>query len=124
LTNPAEFGNGVGFTQVAKDIGPLEGYDMTLHGAEVVKLGLFSVNAVFVKAVLVNAPFPPLRLPLVAGLAAERMDKLQLLPASGIPDRIAEKPLCFFFQFSYPTFLMFLRALANQSFNCRCVIPA
>jgi hypothetical protein len=114
LTNPAEFGNGVGFTQVAKDIGPLEGYDMTLHGAEVVKLGLFSVNAVFVKAVLVNAPFPPLRLPLVAGLAA----------ASGIPDRIAEKPLCFFFQFSYPTFLMFLRALANQSFNCRCVIPA
>lgn len=91
MTNPAEFGRGVGFTQVAKDIGLLEGYDMTLHGAEAVKLDLFSVNAVFVKAVFVKAPFPPLRLPLVAEEAGDRIDKLQLLPARVIGEENINK---------------------------------
>ena len=73
-----------------RDMGPLEGYDMTLQGAEALKLaGRFSgaiAKPVFVNGLLVKAllsPLVPLLLPLLDGatVAVERRDKLQLLPA-------------------------------------------
>ena len=63
---------------------------MTLHGADVLRLGRFSgamVNAVLVKALLVNALLSPLLPPVFALLvevAAEKRERPQLLPAFNV----------------------------------------